>query len=105
MSLNRNNRVRLTVESLEGRLLADAKMPVVVPAAAANLAVVHTAVDSVSQVITGLPAATQTKSAAAATAANAGFAYTAFTIDNNSNATVGYSIKWGNGGWTSYTIA
>jgi len=101
MSYNTKNRVCLTVESLEGRVLADAKMPVVIPAAVANLAVIRPAVDHVPQVMTSLAAAVQTKAAAT----NAGFQYTAFTIDNNSNATVAYSIKWGNGSWTNYTIA
>ena len=105
MAFNAKNRVRLTVENLEGRVLADAKMPFVMPTPVTNLAVVHTAAFQAPQITTGLTAAVQTNAATLATPASASYQYTAFTIDNNSSATVAYSIKWGNGSWKSYTLA
>ncbi|MEI8376088.1 MAG: hypothetical protein WCJ35_24985 [Planctomycetota bacterium] len=36
--------------------------------------------------------------------ASAGWQYTAFSVVNNSTATVAYSIKWGNGSWTKFTL-
>jgi hypothetical protein len=105
MSFNFKNRVRLGVEALEDRVLADAKLPIM-PAALGNLAVVRTAVAPVSQVLTDMTAAViPAKAATAAKDASAGWMYTAFTLINNSNATVAYSIKWGAGSWTSYTLA
>jgi hypothetical protein len=89
------------VEGLEGRLLADAKVPFAVPTSLGNFAVARTLVNQNPQVITDITPATQLKTASA----SAGFQYTAFTIVNNSTATVAYSIKWGNGNWTSYALA
>jgi hypothetical protein len=104
MSFNSKSRLRLTVEELEGRLLADAKLPVM-PAALSNFAVVRTGVTPVPQVLIDPVTAAPSKAAALTTAASAGYKYTAFTIVNNSSVSVNYSIEWGNGGWKSYTLA
>ncbi len=104
MLLSRNH-ARLNLESLEGRVLADAKMPIAMPAALGNAALVRTVNDPAPQIANGLSSAATPMHAAPMSAANSGYQYTAFTIVNNSNATVAYSIEWGNGSWTSFTIA
>jgi hypothetical protein len=99
VSATAKNRLGSVLEGLEGRVLADAKMPVVMPPAMGNVAVVQTAISHGHQLLAGPKAVVSPKSV------NSGFQFTALTIVNNSNATVAYSIKWGNGNWTSYTLA
>jgi hypothetical protein len=97
----RSSSFRPALDSLEGRVVTDAKMAGVLVGPVADHAVSRPVpVEVAPMSMTSHAAFSIVKQADQ----NGWYQYTAISITNRSTATINFSLEWGNGPWKSYTL-